>query len=47
MREQVLSKEVALMDRILAEVSADKKVEITLIVVNKRISQRFFVNNNG
>lgn len=47
MREQVLSKEVALMDRVLAEVSGDKKVEITLIVVNKRISQRFFVSNNG
>lgn len=48
MRNQVVHEEIAQFRKyLLAEVSQDQMPKLTLIVVNKRITQRFFVQNES
>ena len=48
MRDQVISKEITQFKEVFSEIynKVDRKPEVTLVVVNKRITQRFFVQDN-
>ena len=48
MRDQVISKEITQFKEVFSDIynKVDKKPEVTLVVVNKRITQRFFVQDN-